>query len=124
MELKKKICIIEDDDSIREIYSTKLQEEGFEVITAENGQKGLYVINDIRPDLILLDLRMPVKNGFEVMKELNEDEKLSKIPVIILTNLDDDGSNRNASKFETRFYLIKSLTSPQKLAGVVREVLH
>jgi DNA-binding response OmpR family regulator len=124
MELKKKICIIEDDDSIREIYSTKLKSEGFELVNAKNGQEGLDIINKIKPDLILLDLRMPVKSGFEVMKELNENEELSKIPVIILTNLDDDGSSKNASKFETRFYLIKSLTSPQKLAGVVREVLH
>lgn len=124
IETRQKICIVEDDDDIREIYSLKLQEVGYEVVSAINGEEGLKVISETKPDLILLDLMMPVKNGFEVMEELKKDPELSAIPIVVLTNADDDKSIRNVGQFDTRFYIVKSLTTPQKLVGVVREVLH
>jgi two-component system alkaline phosphatase synthesis response regulator PhoP len=122
--MKKKICIVEDDENIREIYSTKLRHSGYDIVTAINGAEGLDVIDKTRPDLILLDLQMPVKNGFEVMESLKQNVELSKIPIIILTNADDDQSSLRAGKFETRFYIVKALTTPQKLLGYIREVLH
>lgn len=121
---QKTICIVEDDENIREIYSKKLEIEGFEVVTAVDGEDGINVINQNKPDLILLDLQMPVKNGLEVLQALKVDEQLSNIPVIILTNADDEKTISEAGKFETRFYVMKALTTPQKLAGIVREVLH
>ncbi|MEI7891052.1 MAG: response regulator [bacterium] len=121
---KRKICIVEDDNDIREIYSMKLTSEGYDVSTAVDGADGLRVINETRPDLILLDLQMPVKNGIEVLEELKASKELSRIPIIILTNASDELTTKTVSEFETRFYIIKALTTPQKLAGVVREVLH
>ena len=124
IERKKKICIVEDDDDIREIYAVKLLSEGYDVVTAVNGQEGLNIINETRPDLILLDLQMPVMNGFEVMDALKDNEELSAIPIIVFTNADDNKSTKEVGKFETRLYVIKALTTPQKLVGFVREVLH
>jgi CheY-like chemotaxis protein len=124
IESKKKICIVEDDDDIREIYSMKLQSVGYDVSVAVNGEDGLKVIAETKPDLILLDLMMPVKNGFEVMEALKKDKELSEIPIVVLTNADDDKSIRNVGKFDTRFYIVKALTTPQKLVGIVREVIH
>ena len=124
MEPPKKICLVEDDDNIREVYAVALRQKGYEVTEAVNGQDGLDKIRANRPDLILLDLQMPVKNGFEVLDELQKDPEFSTVPIIVFTNADDEKSIKATGKFETRFYMIKSLTTPSKLVGHVREVLH
>lgn len=120
---KKKVCIIDDDPSVREIYLMKFNQEGFDVSLATDGAEGLRTIRKKRPDIVLLDLQMPVKNGIEVLEELHRDEELRKIPVIVLTNIDNEDSFKEVGKFETRFYLVKSLTTPQKAVDYVREVL-
>lgn len=120
---KKKVCIIDDDPNLREIYLMKFNQEGFDVSLAVDGEEGVKLIREKRPDIILLDLQMPVKNGVEVLQELEADSELSKIPVIILTNIDNEDAFREVGKFETRFYLIKSLTTPQKAVDYVKEVL-
>ncbi len=122
---KKKVCIIEDDQDIRDIYVMKFTQDGFNVSSAENGEVGMRVIRETRPDVILLDIQMPVKNGIEVLEELQSDpdKQLAKTPVIMLTNVDDDRIIRKIGGFETRFYLIKSLTTPQKAVDYVREVM-
>lgn len=122
---KKKVCIIEDDQDIRDIYVMKFTQDGFNVSSAENGEVGMRVIRETRPDIILLDIQMPVKNGIEVLEELQSDpdKQLAKTPVIMLTNVDDDRIIRKIGGFETRFYLIKSLTTPQKAVDYVREVM-
>lgn len=123
-EAPKKICIMEDDNDIRDIYSTKLRSEGYEILEAINGEEGMRIVKEKKPDLILLDLLMPIKNGYEVLKEIEQDNEIASIPVIILTNLDDEDSADKVGKYETRFYVIKSLTTPQKLFRIVKEVLH
>ncbi len=120
---RKKVCIVDDDSDLREIYLMKFNQEGFDVSVAVNGEEGMRLIREKKPDIILLDLQMPVKNGVEVLTELNADEELSRIPVIVLTNIDNEDSFKQVGKFETRFYLIKSLTTPQKAVDYVREVL-
>lgn len=120
---KKKVCIIDDDADLREIYSMTFNREGFDVVLATDGEEGLKLIAAEQPDIILLDLHMPVKNGIEVLEELDRDKELSKIPVIVLSNIDHEEAFKKVGEFETRFYLIKSLTSPQKVVDYVREVL-
>lgn len=122
---KRKVCIIEDDQDVRDIYVMKFTKEGFSVSSAENGEIGMKVIREVRPDIILLDVQMPVKDGIEVLRELQADPDtgLAKIPVVMLTNVDDEETIKQIGKFDTRFYLIKSLTTPQKAVDYVREVL-
>lgn len=123
-EKKKKVCIIDDADSIRDIYSIKFSQEGFDVVSACNGEEGLAIMRKEKPDVILLDMQMPVKNGLDVLNEMESDEAIANIPVIILSNVDDEKSVMKAGDLETRFYLIKALNSPQKVVDIVREVLH
>ncbi len=119
------VCIVDDDPSIQEIYRIKFESEGFETIAAANGEEGLSLIRNRHPDIILLDLQMPVKDGLEVLEELKCDPTVSRIPVIVLSNQDDQASFKRIGELDaTRFYLIKSLTTPQKAVDVVREVLH
>lgn len=120
---KKKVCIIDDDVDLREIYLMKFNQEGFDVLLAVNGEEGMKIIREKKPDIILLDLQMPVKSGVEVLQELRADQELAKIPVIVLTNIDNEDAFKKIGEYETRFYLIKSLTTPQKAVDYVREVL-
>lgn len=120
---RKKVCIIDDDADLREIYLMKFNQEGFDVSLATDGAEGMKIIREKKPDIILLDLQMPVKNGVEVLQELQADEELAQIPVIVLTNIDNEDSFKKIGEYETRFYLIKSLTTPQKAVDYVREVL-
>ncbi|MEI9966477.1 MAG: response regulator [Candidatus Moraniibacteriota bacterium] len=122
--IKKKVCVIDDDDNIREIYQVSLKGADFEVVTAADGEQGLVVIKNERPDIILLDLQMPIMDGFEVLKKLDKDPELSRIPVVILSNVDDEMAFKKAGKFDTRFYMIKALTSPQKVIETISEVLN
>lgn len=121
---KKKVCIIDDEDYIREIYAVKFKKEGFDVVEACNGEEGLRVMHEEKPDIILLDMQMPIMSGLAVLEEMKNDETISTIPVIILSNIEDEKAVIKTGEFETRFYLIKALNSPQKVVDIVREVLH
>lgn len=119
----KKICIIEDDADLREIYSRSFKQEGFDVVTAGDGEEGLRVIREHLPDVITLDLEMPVKDGFAVLKELAADPKLASIPVVVLSNVDDERAFRAAEESKSCFYLIKVMNPPRKVVDVVFEAL-
>jgi DNA-binding response OmpR family regulator len=77
------VCIVEDEALISEMYKAKLEQEGYRVLIADDGEKGLALIKENKPDIALIDLMMPHKDGFGLMKSLKEDNDLSKIPIII-----------------------------------------
>jgi DNA-binding response OmpR family regulator len=89
METAKKILIVEDDTDLREALKTALGYENFTVLTAENGEVGLMLALKEHPDLLLLDIVMPKMDGLTVLKKLREDEWGKKVPVIVMTVLDD-----------------------------------
>lgn len=121
---KRIVCIIDDNEDIREIYSAKFTSEGFMVVSASNGEEGLQVIREKRPDVILLDIEMPVLDGIGVLEVLKEDAELSKIPVVILSNIDRDEMFQEIERLgAAKYYLVKSLTSPQKVVDMTVEVL-
>lgn len=123
MEEAKKILIIDDDPNILEIYGTKLRSEGFNVVTTDKSTEGIEIVKSQRPDLILLDILMPEKNGIEVLKEIKGNPDISRIPVMILSNNSDESVVKEISKFPTSFYAIKSMTDPKTLVGLVKEAL-
>ncbi len=120
---RKTICLMDDEPDIREIYTVALTGEGFDVLPAEDGEKGLAILREKHPNIVLLDLQMPIKDGFDVLQEMANDPSISRIPVIILSNSDDEHAFRRVGTFDTKFFFIKSLTTPKKVAGAVREIL-
>lgn len=84
------ILVVEDDQFLLAAYKLKLEKEEFTVSLAQDGQEALDMLQTLTPDLILLDLVMPIKDGFAVLSDLKESEKLRDIPVIIASNLGQD----------------------------------
>lgn len=115
----KKIVIIDDEESILEVYSVALAKSGYKVFTASNGKMGVEVIENIQPDLILLDVVMPTSDGFDVLKKLKNDPDLSFIPVILLTNLVNQEDKECGYQLGAADYLIKVQYSPKKLVEKV-----
>ncbi len=95
-----KILVVDDDRVLQQVITTALQAKGYQTVSAYDGEEGLRKVVDDRPDMIILDVVMPKKNGFEVSKELKNDPKyyfFSKIPIMMLTVYPDDRDNAHLS---------------------------
>ncbi len=119
----KKILFIEDEPSLQKAISEVLTQEGFKVLSAPDGEEGLKSAKAEDPDLILLDLILPKKDGFEVLKELKADEKMKDIPVIVLTNLEGVGDVEKALTLGAKTYLIKANYELEDVLKLVKEHL-
>lgn len=108
MKQKKKILIVEDESSLSGILKDKFEMEGFDVLMAENGLIGLETALREMPDMILLDIAMPVMDGLEMLKKLREDEGGKNLKVIILTNYGDMDKFVQAKDLGANDYLVKA----------------
>ncbi|MDD5194571.1 MAG: response regulator [Candidatus Omnitrophica bacterium] len=90
--MAKKVLVVDDEPDVLKVVSFRLKKAGYEVLTAVNGKIAIDLILEDKPDLIILDLRMPVMDGYEVCTKIKADETLKKIPVILLT-ASSGGSN-------------------------------
>ena len=118
-----KIALIEDDDYLCKMYQTKLELYGYVVLSASNGVLGMKIIAKHQPDLILLDVVLPNLSGFEIMERLNQDKKLAKIPVIILTNLGQKEDVQKGLKLGAKSYLIKAQNMPSEIITEIEKIL-
>jgi DNA-binding response OmpR family regulator len=121
--MAKKILFIEDEMRVQKALSSKLQAEGYEVISALDGESGLKMAGEKKPDLILLDLILPKKDGFKVLEALKADPGLSAVPVIILSNLESSHDVERALSLGVRGYLAKANYSLDEVSRRVKEVL-
>ena len=105
--MSKKILVIDDKHDIRALVCKFLNKRGFLAFRAKNAWQGLQLANRFLPDLILLDINMPLVNGFTVLKHLKTSEKTSYIPIIMLTGRDDETSKEKASGLYSEYYITK-----------------
>jgi len=108
MKQKHKILIVEDEVSLARVLEDKFEKEGYNVITAGNGQIGLDMALTDLPDLILLDIAMPVMDGLEMLKLLKEDKRGKDVLVIILTNYGDMEKFAQSKELGATDFLVKS----------------
>jgi len=129
--MDKKILLVDDDPSFREIWREKIKAEGFEVIEASSGEEALNILNSVKPDLILLDILMPGMNGAEVFLKIKENPELKDIKVIFVTNMDEEGEDfellkeyhkKLSSEIGAFDYLAKT-TDLDKLIDRIKEAL-
>jgi len=121
--MAKKILIIEDDKFLRELIGQKLLKEGYDIVEAVDGEKGLKSIKDEKPDLVLLDLILPGMDGFEVLTKIKKDSDIAEIPVIILSNLGQKDDIEKGLKMGAVDYLIKAHFTPGEIIDKIKVVL-
>lgn len=118
-----KVLIVEDDEPIRNLYDIKLRGAGFVVETARNGQAGLKKAEEFLPDIILLDLRMPVMTGDEMLIKLRESDWGSNMRVIVLTNISKSEAPHVLRFLHVDRYIVKVHTTPAQVVETVKDVL-
>jgi len=123
MATKQKVLIVEDEESLAQMYKTKFEREGYQVIIAEDGVAGLELAAKDQPDIILLDIILPQKDGFMVLKELKENKITKDIKVLMLTNLGQDEDVVKGKKLGAIDYLVKANLTPAQLVDKVVEHL-
>jgi len=106
--MKKKILIVEDEESLRMALADKLISQGYETVRAKNGKEGLEIAFNQKPDLILLDIVMPVMDGITMLYKLRDDERGKSIPVMLLTNLSDPNAIADGVEERADGYFVKS----------------
>ena len=110
-----KIAIIEDDSVISQMYRMKFETDGFDVQVADNGQDGVKLIEQFLPDIILLDMQVPVMSGEDALRYIRSQEWGRDIPVIVLTNLDEDEAPKDIRSLGIDSYLVKANLTPRQV---------
>ncbi len=118
-----KIAIIEDDAAISQMYRIKFEAEGYEVETAENGKLGLELAEQMKPDIILLDLMMPIMTGEEMLAHLRKTDWGKKIKVIILTNRGEQEIPPEVKELDVTALILKAAMTPRQVAELVKNKL-
>jgi len=121
--MSEKILVVDDDKPLRELYKARLEESGFLVVEAGDGEDGLVQAMNQKPDLIVLDLMMPKINGMDVLDILKATDETRKIPVIVVTALVHDEVRKRVIDAGALAYLTKFEYRPAKVVGVVKLIL-
>lgn len=122
-ESMKKILFIEDESALQKSIGDVLEQAGYEVISALDGELGLRLAKTEKPDLILLDLILPKMRGFEVLEQLKGDLATKEVPVIILTNLENMEDVNQALELGAMTYLVKTHYTLDEVVGKIKKAL-
>ena len=118
-----RVLLVEDDDFLRKICRTKMEREGFNVSVAINGKEALKKIIEGDPQIVLLDIILPIMDGFEVLKRVKEDSSKSSIPIIMLTNLGQESEIEKGFKLGAEDYIVKAHLTVGEIIEKVKEIL-
>lgn len=118
-----KILIVEDDKIILNMYRLKFTHGGHTVELAENGQKALELMKTFRPDIVLMDLMMPVMDGYQALTKAKEDPEIKNIPIVILTNLSMAEDAEKTKKKGAIDYIVKSDLTPGEVLEKIKQYL-
>jgi len=121
--MSAKIAIIEDDLAISQMYRIKFEAEGMTVETAENGKLGLELVENMKPDIILLDLMMPEMNGDEMLQKLRATSWGKDIQVVILTNMGEQEIPQGVKDLGVSAVILKADMTPRQVAEVIKKQL-
>lgn len=118
-----KILVVDDSPALLELYQFTLSSEGHKVETAKDGVEGLKKVAEFKPDLVLLDILMPNKDGFDTLKEMREKDETKDIPVLLLTNVDEQSKVEKGLKMGATDYIVKFQQTPSQVVEEIRQVL-
>jgi len=118
---KRKILLTEDELFLSSLLQMKLEQEGFQVQRAKDGEEAMQILETFIPDLLLLDLILPKKNGFEVLESMRQDPRFSKVPVIIISMLGQDTDIARGKSLGVIDYIVKARLSVDELVNKVKD---
>lgn len=118
-----KIAIIEDDSVIAQMYRMKFEADGFEVQIADNGRDGVTLVEQFSPDIVLLDVQMPIMNGDEALKLIRNKDWGKTVPVMVLTNLGEEEAPKNIRSLGIESYIVKADLTPRQVVERVKTTL-
>lgn len=118
---KSKVLLIEDDETLLEMYKIKFQEEGLEVIVSSNGAEAFSVAKKEKPSIILLDIILPGMDGFAILENVKRDSDTKNIPVILLSNLGQDSDIEKGKKLGASDYLVKANFTPTQVLEKIKK---
>ena len=119
----KKILFIEDEATLQKTFGDVLQQKGYKVINALDGEIGLRLAKSEKPDLILLDLILPRIHGFDVLKRLKQDPETKAIPIIVLTNLEGIQDIDKVIELGATIYLVKTQYKVEEVVEKIKKIL-
>lgn len=120
---KGTILLIEDEESFRTIYGDVIRNDGYEILEAEDGERGLELVKEKKPDLVLLDLVLPKLHGLEVLKKIRADETTQNIPVLILSVLGAQEDIKKGLELGANDYTVKGFYSPREILSKIHSLL-
>lgn len=120
---RPKILLVEDDTFLAGMYVTKLSLEHFQVALATDGRQGVKMVKDEKPDLVLLDIRLPKMDGFQVLAAIRKDPATTKTPVIVLTNLGSKADVDRAFALGANDFLIKAHFLPSEVIAKIKKLI-
>lgn len=120
---KKSILIVEDEPELAEVYQTLLGQSGYNITVAHNGESALAAVEEKAPDLILLDLRMPIMGGVEFLENYDVKEEHKGVKVIVFSNYDMQDEIDDAYRLGADRYVLKAWASPKELLQIVKDSL-
>jgi len=123
MPLQPRVLMVEDHPDIADLYQLKLQLEGYRVAVASDGEAGLSMARSLMPDLILLDIHMPLLDGLQVLAALREDGTTDGVPVVVCSEDDSPQLMKEARRLGAVAYLVKANLLPSRLSQTVGDVL-
>jgi DNA-binding response OmpR family regulator len=125
VSLGVKVMLVEDDSFLREICSKKLTKEGYTVYEAIDGEQVLANIEQIKPDIVLLDIILPAVDGFQILQQIksNPDKAVSEVPVIMLSNLGQEDDIKKAMDMGAKDYLVKAHFTTEEIVQKIKSIL-
>jgi CheY-like chemotaxis protein len=121
--MAKTLLLVEDDPFLSSLLKTRLMNEGFTVLYAADGEEALKILRDKKPDLMLTDLILPKKSGFEVMEAIQTDPQLNHVPIIIISNLGQDADIQRGKELGAIAYFVKAKTSIDNLVQQTKKYI-
>lgn len=118
-----KILLVEDDSNLREIYGARLEAEGYEILTANDGEEALAIAVKEKPDLIITDIMMPKISGFDMLDILRTTPETKDVKVIVMTALSQDDDRKRGTDLGADQYIVKSQVTLDDVVTIVKEAL-
>ena len=118
-----KVLLVEDDPMLQDIYCTKFKEVGFDVALASDGEKVIPQLQRTKPDLMLLDIVLPLKDGWQVLSEVRKDPRWDNVKIVVLSNIGEAQDVEKGFAMGANLYLIKAHFTPSQVVQEINKLL-